>query len=72
MLLAGSHVVKCQAGYQQEGGSPRMSKLLIFIALLALVALAACADPAPTAGVSPTATLQPAQPKPDSNRGTDP
>ena len=26
-----------------------MSKLLIFIALLALVALAACSDPAPTA-----------------------
>ena len=41
-----------------------MSKLLIFIALLALVALAACADPAPTAGVSPTATSQPADPKP--------
>ena len=41
-----------------------MSKLLIFIALLALVALAACADPAPTAVVSPTATSQPGWPTP--------
>ena len=61
MLSAGSHVVKCQAGYQQEGGSPRMLKLLIFIALLAL---AACSAPAPTAVVSPTATSLPADPKP--------
>ena len=65
MLSAGSHVVKCQAGYQQEGGSPRVSKLLIFIALLALVA---CADPAPTAVVSPTATSQPGGPTPADNQ----
>ena len=41
-----------------------MSKLLIFIALLALMTLAACADPAPTAGVAPTATSQPRDPTP--------
>ena len=45
-----------------------MSKLLIFIALLALVALAACSDPAPTAVVSPTATSQPGGPTPADNQ----
>ena len=65
---ADSHVVKCQARHQQEGGIPRMAKLLLFTALLALGALTACSDPAPTAVIAPTATPQSGVPAPADNQ----